>query len=368
MDRNQYRSIGRARADFPWPTIPGMRAVVLRRFGPASKLRCEEVPAPSAGEGQVLIDVEVANITFVETQVRAGRAPNPAMLPTLPAVLGNGVGGVVASVGPQVDPGWIGRRVVSSLQGSGGYAEQAVAEAAALIEVPDGMGTRDAVALLADGRTAMLLVRSAKIRAGESVLVEAAAGGVGSLLVQLAHAAGAQVIGAASGPAKLAVAREVGADVAVDYSRPGWEAEAGAVDVVFDGVGGEIGRRAFGLVRRGGRFVAFGMASGAFSQITEAEAATGGVDLQRGLTATPAELRELSRAALREAAAGRLRPLIGQAFPLSRAADAHAAMERRETIGKTLLSVRDAARGSASTPALHARADRRPRRTDAPER
>ena len=169
-----------------------MRAVVLRSFGPPSELRCEDVAAPTAGDGQVLIEVEVANVTFVETQVRAGRAPNPAMLPTLPAVLGNGVGGVVASVGSGVEAAWLGRRVVSSLRGSGGYAEQAVAESAALIDVPVGMPIRDATALLADGRTALLLIRSAEIRPGETVLVEAAAGGVGGLLVQLAHAAGAR--------------------------------------------------------------------------------------------------------------------------------------------------------------------------------
>jgi NADPH2:quinone reductase len=320
-----------------------VRAVVLRRFGPPSELRAEDVAEPSVGDGQVLIGVDVANITYVETQVRAGRAPNPAMLPALPAVLGNGVGGVVAAVGGDVDTHWLGRRVVSSLRGTGGYAEQAVADAAALIDVPEGVSTQSAVAVLADGRTAILLVRSAAIQPGETVLVEAAAGGVGSLLVQLARAAGARVIGAArEGLGRFATVRSLGAQVAIDYSQPDWSDRLGEpVDVVFDGVGGEIGRSAFGLLRRGGRFVAFGMASGAFSDISADEAAARGVEVRRGMQATPAELRELSRTALAEAAHGRLRPLIGQTFPLERAADAHAAMERRETLGKTLLIVRD---------------------------
>ena len=111
--------------------------MVIHEFGPPSVLVAEEVSDPAPGPHQVVVDVEAANITFVETQVRAGRPPNPSMLPALPAILGNGVGGAVARVGEQVDPGLIGRRVVTSLGGTGGYAQSAVAEAAALIDVPD---------------------------------------------------------------------------------------------------------------------------------------------------------------------------------------------------------------------------------------
>jgi NADPH2:quinone reductase len=111
------------------------------------------------------------------------------------------------------------------------------------------------------------------------------------------------------------------------------------VDVAFDGVGGTIGRAAYELVRAGGRFSSFGLASGAFAQVAEEDAARRGVSLLRGTGLTPEDLLELSRAALAEAAAGRLRPLIGQTFPLERAADAHAAIEARDTIGKTLLLV-----------------------------
>jgi NADPH2:quinone reductase len=183
-------------------------------------------------------------------------------------------------------------------------------------------------------------MRAAQVRPDETVLVEAAAGGVGSLLVQLAAGAAARVIAAAGGERKLQVARDLGADEAVDYNQAGWtERVRDGVDVVFDGVGGGIGRAAFDLVRPGGRFCAFGLASGAFTNIPDADAARRNVTVVRGTRLEPKQLRELSRAALAEAETGRLRPVIGQTFPLERAAEAHAAIEARATVGKTLLLV-----------------------------
>jgi NADPH:quinone reductase len=314
----------------------------MSEFGPPGVLVPAEVPDPVAGPGQVVVEVAYAGITFVETQVRAGRSPNPAMAPRLPAVLGNGAGGVVAEVGEGADPALLGSTVVTTTGGSGGYAERVAVPAGGLIAVPDGLGLAEAVALLADGRTAVALLRAAAPRPGETVLVEAAAGGVGSLLVQLAAAAGARVIAAAGGPRKVELAVELGAARGVDYTAPDWAERAGEeVDLVFDGVGGAVARAAFGLLRRGGRFVAFGLASGAFAAITDEEAADRGVTVVRGARVDPAEMADLSRAALEEAAAGRLRPVIGQTFPLERAAAAHAAIESRATVGKTLLVVAD---------------------------
>jgi NADPH2:quinone reductase len=233
--------------------------------------------------------------------------------------------------------------VVTALGGRGGYAQQAVALAAGLLEVPETLRLRDATALLADGRTALGLVDLARPAAGDTVLVEAAAGGVGTMLVQLARAAGARVIALAGGERKLAVARDLGADLAVDYGEARWPARVSAaaekVDVVFDGVGGDIGLAAFGLLGSGGRFCPFGMASGSFTPVTPDLAAERGIAVLRGAPPAPERIRDLSRAALAEAAAGRLRPVIGQEFPLSRAAGAHAAIESRATIGKTLLAV-----------------------------
>jgi NADPH:quinone reductase len=321
-----------------------VRAVLLREFGPPERLAAEEVPDPEPAAGQAVVDVEFANITFVETQVRAGRPPVPAMAPRLPVILGNGVGGVVSTVGPGADPALTGRRVITTTGGSGGYAARVAVDAAGLIPVPEPLGLAEAVALLADGRTAIALLRAAAVRAGDTVLVEAAAGGVGSLLVQLARHAGARVVATAGGPRKAAAATELGASVAVDYSAPGWaervRRQAGRVDVVFDGVGGEIAAAAFGLLASGGRFCAFGMASGAFARISDDEAGGRGITIIRGAQLTPGQMRELSQAALDEAAAGRLRPVIGQTYPLERAADAHAALASRATVGKTLLVVR----------------------------
>jgi NADPH:quinone reductase len=309
-----------------------VRAVVMREFGPPEVLEAAEAAEPEAGPGQVVIEAEYANVTFVETQIRAGRPPNPAMLPALPVILGNGTGGTAD-----------GRQVVASLNGAGGYAERVAVDASRVIEVPDGVSLRDAVALLADGRTALSLVARAGLTPGDTVLVEAAGGGVGTLLVQLARRSGARVVALAGQPSKLAVARDLGADLAVDYRHDDWPEQVriavGEVDVVFDGVGGDVGWAAFGLLGPGGRFCPFGMASGSFTPVPAGLAEEREVAVLRGGPMDAGELAALSRAALAEAAAGRLRPVIGQEFDLASAAEAHAAIEARTTIGKTLLTV-----------------------------
>ncbi|GAB3950065.1 zinc-binding dehydrogenase [Micromonospora vulcania] len=317
-----------------------MRAVWLRAFGGPEVLVPGPAPDPVPGPGQVLIDVAHANITFVETQLRSGR-PGPFRV-TPPLIPGNGVGGVIAAVGPDVDPALTGRRVVSATGGSGGYAERAAVDASAPFEVPAGLALDAAVALLADGRTATMLVEAVGVRPGDRVLVEAAAGGVGSLLVQLAAQAGARVIGVAGGPRKVELLPALGADLAVDYRAPEWAEQireaVGGVDVVLDGVGGEVARTAFELLAPGGRMVSFGLASGEWSPVSAEAATARQVTLVRP-DVPPAQLRAYTDRALADAAAGRLRPLIGQRFPLERAADAHAAIEARATVGKTLLDV-----------------------------
>jgi NADPH2:quinone reductase len=318
-----------------------MRAVWLPEFGEPEVLTLGEAPNPVAGPGQVVVDVEFVNITFIETQFRAtGRGPFGATLPMIP---GNGVGGVVVAVGPEVAPELVGARVITSTGGAGGYAERVAVAANAVFRVPDSLALDTAVALLADGRTATMMTRAAAIRPGERVLVEAAAGGVGSLITQLAKAAGAHVVAAVGGARKAAVAMELGADVAVDYTDDDWPKHVreavDAVDVVFDGVGGAIARTAFALLDRGGRMVSFGLASGAWAEISEDEAVARGVTLVRP-SASPEELRAYTESALKEAAEGRLRPIIGQRFPLDQAAAAHAAIQSRATVGKTLLETR----------------------------
>jgi NADPH:quinone reductase len=288
-----------------------VRAIWLREFGPPPVLVPGEADEPV---GEIVIDVQHANITFVETQVRAGRGPFAVQLPMIP---GNGVGGTVD-----------GRRVIASLGGSGGYAERVAVPAAALLDVPDAMALDDAVALLADGRTATMLADAAGLAPGERVLVEAAAGGVGTLLVQLARAAGATVVGAVGSEAKRAVVSSLGAEAVL------YPDAVGPFDVVFDGVGGEVGRAAFALLARGGRMLSYGLASGEWAGIALQEAAARGVTLVQP-DRSPDALRGYTERAL----TGGLKPIIGQRFPLERAADAHAAIEARATIGKTLLDV-----------------------------
>jgi NADPH2:quinone reductase len=227
------------------------------------------------------------------------------------------------------------------LGGAGGYAERAAAGAQLLVEVPDQIAMHDAVALLADGRTAVGLSRLAKVRRRETVLVEAAAGGVGTLLVQIMRNAGARVVALAGGQRKLTVARELGADIAIDYRDADWPRQvrdaAGAIDVVFDGVGGDIGLAAFGLLRPGGRFCPFGMASGSFAPVSADAPDARRVTVLRAPASSRDDLVALTQAALNEARLGRLTPLIGQKFELAEAAAAHTAIEARATIGKTLL-------------------------------
>lgn len=231
----------------------------------------------------------------------------------------------------------MGAWVVSTTGGAGGYASRVEADAGAVIAVPEGLPLESAAALLADGRTATMLAEAAALEPGERALVEAAAGGVGSLLVQLATAAGAEVVAAAGGERKLEVARELGAAAAVDYSRPGWADRVDPVDVVFDGVGGELGAAARSRLRPGGRYLPFGAAGGAFGRLDPDDAASAEITLVTPAAPTPAQQRELVDRAFSLALAGTLRPLIGQRFALRKAGNAHRAIESRETIGKTLL-------------------------------
>jgi NADPH2:quinone reductase len=317
-----------------------VRAVWLREFGAPASLRVETVPDPVAAPGQVLIGVEFAGITWIETMFRGsgfGPFPAPPMIP------GNGVGGTVLAAGSATDEHLVGKRVVAGTGGSGGYAERVVVDAGQVIEVPAGVALDDATALLADGRTALMIMEAAGVRAGDRVLVEAAAGGVGSLLVQLAHAAGAEVVAAAGAARKLEVARGLGARTTVDYGDLGWtetvRAAVGGVDVVLDGVGGAVAEAAFELLGPGGRMISFGFSGGAgWPDVPDEVAAQRGIRVQRGVFGPAEEQIRRTGEALALAAEGRLRPVIGQRFPLEQASLAHAAMEDRATVGKTLLT------------------------------
>jgi len=327
-----------------------MRVIEATRFGDPDVLEANERPDPVAGAGQIVVDVEFAEVLFLDTQLRSGWGRDffPMEPPFVPGV---GVAGVVSSVAGSVDSGWVGRRVVAGTgetgaYAGGGYAERAAVPVDATFEVPDGVELKDAIAALHDGLMGLSRIEKARIQPGERVLVTAAAGSIGAWLVPLAHASGAQVIAAARGETKLRLARERGADAAVDYSEPGWthrvRAASGGenVDVVFDGAGDRIGRAAFETTAPGGRFFSYGAASGDFPEIGEQELE------QRGITLigihdemTPVDQRRFIELALAEIATRRIQPVIGQAVPLERAAEAHAAIESRSVAGKTLLRV-----------------------------
>jgi NADPH:quinone reductase len=312
----------------------------VTKFGGPEVMVLRELPDPVAGPGQVVIDVAAVDVLFLDPRLRSGWGKEWFPLEP-PYVPGNGVAGVVRAVGSGVNESWIGRRVLAHTGKNGGmtptgaYAEQAVAEVSDVEPVPNGLGLPEALTLLHDGPTVVLALSSAKVRPGERVLVNAASGSLGTLLVPMLKAAGAEVIGAARGARKLDFIREWGADDAVDYSVPDWTDQVGEVDVVFDGTGGDIGSAAYTLLRPGGRFLAYGSSAGEFPKTEPARegvTVVGILEMGKGVDKRAA-LTEM----LAKAAAGEITPLVGQTFPLDQARAAHEAIETRQTVGKTLL-------------------------------
>jgi NADPH:quinone reductase len=326
-----------------------VRVIKVARFGGPEVLVPETAPEPGVGHGEVIVATTVSDVLFLDTMIRAGRGVDifPIRPPYVP---GNGVGGRVISVGEGVDDSWLGRRVIAhtgSAGGGGGYAEQAAVTFDDVVAVPNGLDLFAAAAVIHDGPTALRVARVVDVEPGEWVLVLAAAGGMGFLLVQLLSARGAHVIGAARGQAKLEAVAKAGAETVIDYAHPDWTAQLLDMtgqrrpDVVLDGVGGQFGRDAFGVIVDGGRFSAHGGASGSFTQIDPDDArrrhvtVTGLGDLQ----VLPGDRANLARQLLPELVSGKVSPVIGQTFQLEQAADAHRAIESRQAIGKTLLEL-----------------------------
>jgi NADPH2:quinone reductase len=310
-----------------------MKAIVQRDFGEPDVLRLEDVPDPEPGDGEVRVLVRAAGVHVVDTNLRRGES-GPFGVSQLPMTPGREVAGTVDAVGPGVDAGWLGRRVVVHLgQRNGGYAELAIADAHRLHAIPDGVDEPSAVALIGTGRTVMLVLDAAGgVRPDDVALVTAAAGGMGSLLTQAVRAAGATAVGLASG-AKVGL---VYADVVVANDEPGWAARLGAraPTLLFDGVGGDLGRAAFEALGPGGRIVSYGYASGGGpTPITQddlwARSLTATVPIGPGLPGLrPLEERSLGSG---------LRPRV-QTFGLADAAAAHAAIEARTSVGKVVLT------------------------------
>lgn len=314
-----------------------MRAAVVTEFGGPEVLRTEEVPEPTAGPGELIIEVEAAEVLFLDTQLRSGWGQEYfAVKP--PFVPGAGVAGVVHSAGAGVESGLVGRRVIAGTGGvgtyrGGGYAERVAVPETEVFPIPGDLDAAVALAALHDGSTALAQLDRAEIGSGDRVLITAAAGSLGHWLVPLAAAVGATVVGAARGHAKLARVGELGAAEAVDYSEAGWADRVGPVDVVFDGVGGDLGRAVYKIIKPGGRFLGYGAASGDFAGPADRSDVT-----VLGLyQPDPDDWRELPARALKHLEAKLINPTLGASFPLADAAAAHAAVEARTTVGKTVL-------------------------------
>ena len=324
-----------------------MHAVRLHTFGPAENLTYEKTEDPRPGPGQVRIAVAAAGVHLLDTALRAGAqgpAPAPTPLPTIP---GREVAGTVESLGEDVEGHWLGRRVVAHLGfAPGGYAELAVTGVDRLHEIPENLDFAQAVAMIGTGRTTMGILQFAELGPDSVALIPAAAGGIGTLLVQYARHTGATVIGLAGGPEKVARVREMGADLAVDYTDGRWPNRVRAhlderqVTVVFDGVGGDVARAAVELLGPGGKHLVFGwsgegiQSGGPLLVEGVSEQVLGPVMLRAAGGTDP--VRTLELRALAEAAAGRLTPAVTR-FPLADAAGAHRALETRATLGKVVL-------------------------------
>lgn len=323
-----------------------MRAIVQKEFGAPEVLRVHEVEDPAPGPGQVRVRVAAAGVHLGDTRIRAGQAGGPMPLPDLPTVPGREVAGVVDALGDGADPAWLGARVSAHLgpTGSGGYAELTVAAVEALHRLPDHVTEADAVAVLGTGRMTTGLLELAHPRAGELAVVLSSAGGIGTLLVQALTASGVDVVAAAGSTLRAERGRVHGAVAVADYSAPDWDTRLAAElgdrrpTLVFDGVGGQVGRAAFDLLAPGGRVVLHGWSSGEATPISSDELlATGRTTIAAlGPPILALGLRRLADEALELLAAGTLAP-VTTPFPLADAAGAHRALEERRTEGKVVL-------------------------------
>jgi NADPH2:quinone reductase len=334
---------------------------VVRHGRPSEALSLEAIEVDPPGPGQLLVEVEASPLNYNEVDGCHGRYRT--IDPPLPYTLGMEVVGTVAEAGLGAED-WTGRRVMATTVGAiGGHAERAVASADAAFDVPPSLAGPEAAALYFPFHLAHLgLHERARLRAGETVLVHAAAGGVGSAALQLAVAAGARVIATAGSVAKRELARSLGADVVIDYRDVDFvDAVADAtdgrgVDVCFDGVGGDVTLQSLRCLARNGRHLVVGFASGIEAEdvptITGRALCFGQVSVLgvllaysrtplpvgSGVHLVPREVGEAVHASLLELLdAGRIRPIVGQVVAFEDLPAALDAMEDRATTGRVVL-------------------------------
>lgn len=320
-----------------------MKAIVIHEFGDASKLSYEDVPLPEPKAGELRVKVAAAGLNFADIYARRGWYPSAT-----PFTPGNEFAGVVDKVGEGVSEFKAGDRV-GTATGGGAYAEYAIAPAMRTARLAQGVTFQQAAALLEQGLTAhYLAVSTYALKAGDTALVHAAAGGVGQLLVQMAKQRGARVIATVSTEAKAQVARELGADEVILYSQQDFQAETKrltgdkGVEVVYDSVGKDTFEKSLNCLKPRGMMVLYGQSSGKVDPIDpQILNRKGSLFLTRPTLAhyllTHDEFLGRANDLFNWTAAGKLKVRIDQTFPLAQAAAAQMYMEERRTLGKVLL-------------------------------
>ncbi len=317
-----------------------MKAIRVNELGGAEKLSLEEIEKPTPAVDEVLIKVAAAGINYADTMMRSG---NYLTKPDLPFTLGYEAAGTVEELGENVSNLKLGQRVLATTS-SGGYAEYATAKAATVIPIPDELGFSESTALLVQGLTALGLLNETK--SGQTILIHAAAGGVGTLLVQLAKHKGLKVIGTASSEQKLQLVADLGADFAVNYSEDDWTDEVlkatdgKGVDWLIEMVGGDIVAKNLKVLAKHGTMWIYGSASGedfkvsVLSLMNKNHGIRGYWLMNESVPNRIAFTEEL----LEHLGAGRLKIQVTE-FPLENAREAHEAIENRKTTGKVVLTV-----------------------------
>ena len=323
-----------------------MKAIRVEEFGEPEVLQHVDAERPSPGKGEVLIEVKSAGVNYADTMRRRDQYVESQDLPFTP---GSEIAGTVAEVGDGVEDMSVGDRVVTLL-GTGGYAEYVVAPARNLIPIPDGLDFDEAAAIPLQGLTAYhVLETSGQLKEGESVLVHAAAGGVGYLAVQMARLMGASpVIATASTQEKLDLAQNLGADVLINYTEEDWPekvreaTEDKGADVILEMVGGDFPQKNLKCLNAFGRMVVFGAASGDRGNLVPSELmkknhVVAGFYLPN-IMSRPKLFAPSLEKILGWISSGDLQLTIGARYPLDQAQEAHDALEGRKTTGKIVLN------------------------------
>ncbi len=323
-----------------------MRALLCEAYGPAETLVLRDLPEPQPKPHEVVISVKAAALNFFDTLIIQNRYQTKPALPFSPA---GECAGTISAVGRDVTGWHVGERVAAWL-GYGAAREKVLVPASALVRVPDALDDRQAASLFVTYGTAMhALIQRAALKAGERLAILGASGGAGLAAVEIGSLLGAHVIACASSPAKLALAREHGAQEELNYGTEDLKAglrrltEGRGVDVLYDTVGGELAEPALRAMAWEGRYLVIGFAGGAIPKIPLNLLLLKGCDL-RGVfwgefaTREPAAHRRNMERLLGWAAAGHIRAHVHAAFPLEQAADAFALIGNRKALGKIVLT------------------------------